>query len=229
MTTTAHDTTPAPVFEGIYDVPEAARYLRAARRGRVAYNVGTVGLIRWIRSGLASLDLVDVHGNELLIGFEDLISMRVIAALRAAGVGWRDIRETERWLRETTGALRPFATETLWTGQGELFADWSQRLVSAALHGQLALDLLRQYLIPIHGLKFSTASNMAVAWEPFDDVVLDPLVQFGAPCIKGTRIPTRTICGMIEAGDSPAWVAGAYGLSEDEVLAARVWESRLQT
>ena len=34
-------------------------------------------------------------------------------------------------------------------------------------------------------------------------VFLEPEIQFGAPCIKGTRIPTRTIVGMIEAGTLP--------------------------
>lgn len=228
MTTAVQSTTTGQSFEGIYDVPEAARYLRAARRGEV-YTVDARGLIRWIRRGLASPGLVNVQGNQLLIGFEDLISMRVIAALRTAGVSWRDIRRAEGWLRETTGAQRPFATETLWTGQGEIFADWSQRLVSAASGGQMALDLLRQYLIPVHGLKFSEASSEVVEWEPFDDVVLDPLIQFGAPCIRGTRIPTRTVWGMVEAGDSHAWVAEAYGLSLAEVLAAGEWESRVQS
>jgi uncharacterized protein (DUF433 family) len=228
LTTAAQDLTDAPTFEGIYDVPEAARYIRAARRGEI-YTVGAGGLIRWIRRGLASPDLVDVHGNELLLGFEDLISMRVIVALRAAKVSWHEIRGAESWLRKATGAQRPFATETLWTGQGEVFADWSQRLVSASLGGQLALDLLRQYLIPVHGLKFNENSSQPVEWEPFDDVVLDPLVQFGAPCIRGTRIPTRTVWGMVEAGDSPAWVAEAYGLSQAEVLAAGAWESRVQS
>ncbi len=75
-------------FGGIYDVPEAARYLKASEQGKSVYPVSAVKLISWIRRGVGSPDLVAVPGRELLIEFEDLVSMRVIAALRASGVGW---------------------------------------------------------------------------------------------------------------------------------------------
>ena len=179
--------TPPPIsgFEGIYDVPETARYLKAAAHGEQLYQVRSGTLIRWIRRGLASPGLSDVHGRDLLIDFEDVISLRVIAALRAVGVSWREIDRTDEWLRSETGVSRPFATDWLWTGQGEVFAEWSDLLVSASRHGQLALGLLREYLIPIHGLMFSEATHAATSWEPLNGVVLQPAVQFGSPCVKG--------------------------------------------
>ena len=119
-------------FEGIYDVPETARYLKAAAHAEQLYPVRSGTLIRWIRRGLASPGLSDVHGRELLIDFEDVISLRVIAALRAVGVSWRDIYRSGEWLRSETGVIRPFATDWLWTGQGEVFAEWSERLVSTS-------------------------------------------------------------------------------------------------
>ena len=60
-------------------------------------------------------------------------------------------------------------------------------------------------------------------------VWLEPGIQFGAPCLKGTRILTRTISGMLEAGDSVKWLMKSFGLSLAEVDAARDWESRLQS
>ena len=132
-------------------------------------------------------------------------------------------------LRDQTGHPRPFATELLWTGQGQMFVEWTERLISGSRNGQMAFDVLRQYLIPIHGLKFGPVSQVAISWEASDGVVLEPDIQFGAPCIKGTRIPTRTIVGMVEAGDSPLWVAQAYGISSEEVQAALDWESRLRS
>ena len=227
MTTTVSDFETSSTLVGIYDVPETARYLKAATYGEVVYGVTSAKLIRWIRRGIASPDLVDLHGNELLIAFEDLISIRVIAALRAAGVRWSEIERTEQWLRARIGTSRPFATEFLWTGQGEVFIDWTQRLLSASRNGQLALGLLKDYLIPIHGLMFSEETRVATSWEPLEGIVLEPQIQFGSPCIKGTRIPTRTIAGMIEAGDSVDWVVDVYDLTIDEVNAACEWESRL--
>ncbi len=227
MTTAVCDCQPSPDFEGIYDVPEAARYLRASANGELVYPTSSPTLIRWIRRGIASPDLVTLPGTELLIAFEDLISMRVVAALRAARVGWLEIDRTERWLRESTEAQRPFATEYLWTGQGQIFVGWTERLVSASRGGQLALEMLRDYLIPIHGLQFSDVTHVATSWEPVAGIVLRPEVQFGTPCLKGTRIPARTIAGMVEAGDSADWIAQTYRISQEEVKAACDWESLL--
>ena len=229
MPTSTADAPSIPTFGGIYDVPEAARYLRAGSSWAGKYSLRSSTLIRWIRRGLASPELVGVPGRELLIEFNDLISMRVITALRASGVGWREIRKTEQWLQETRGVEWPFATEFLWTGQGDLFAEWAERLVSGSRDGQAALDLLRDYVMPVSGLLFDDESGLAVSWEPVAGVTLNPLVQFGAPCIKGTRIPTRSVFGMIQAGDSPERVARSYGISPGELQAVYDWEQLLLT
>ena len=218
-----------PTLHGIYEVPEAARYLKATLHTDISYPLSSPKLIRWIRQGLASPELIELPGSDLLIAFEDLISMRVISALRSAGVKWSEIYDANRWLRSHLGVQRPFATEDIWVGQGQIFAEWTKRLISASRHGQMALDLLWQYVIPVHGLTFDEKSKVATSWEPLDSIVLEPQIQFGAPCIKGTRIPTRTISGMVEAGDSAEWVASAFGLSLEEVQAACDWESRLRS
>ena len=217
-----------PRFCGIYGVPEVARYLKAVPHAQDVYPVSSTKLLRWIRRGMASPDLVTAHGTEMVIDFEDLISMRVVASLRAVGVKWTEIRRAREWLQKATRTERPFATEYMWAGQGEVFVDWTHRLISASRRGQYALGILQDYLIPIHGLEFDDDTRLATSWEPVDGVVLQPRIQFGAPCIKGTRIPTRTVWGMVEAGDSVDWVAGAYGISSDEVTAACGWESLLQ-
>lgn len=217
---------PEPSFyEGIYDVPEVARYIKATTHAKLARSVSSAKLIRWIRRGVASPDLVDVPGTELLIAFEDMISMRVITALRSSGVKWSEIDRTEEWLRDATGHERPFATEYLWTGQGDIFVDWTESLLSASRSGQLALGLLKDYVIPVHGLVFGEKTKVAASWEPITGIVLEPQVQFGSPCLKGTRIPARTVAGMVEAGDSVEWVARSYGLTNDEVKAACDWEA----
>ena len=229
MSTTANDREHAPAFHGIYDLPEVARYLKAAANGDRVYPLSSAKLISWIRRGIGSSGLIELSSAQLLIAFEDLVSMRVVAALRSAGVPWLEIDRTKQWLQEETGAQQPFATEHLWAGQGQIFVDWTQRLLSASRHGQLALDALREYLIPIHGLVFNEATHVATSWEPMDGILLEPQVQFGAPCIKGTRIPTRTIAGMVEAGDSVRWLMEAYEISRDEVQAACDWESRIRS
>lgn len=212
-------------FEGIYDVPGAARYLLAARMANEAYPVTSRNLIRWIRKGLALPDLANVPGQEMLITFEDLVSMRVIAALRSYDVSWGKIYEAQDWLRDFVGHPRPFATEQLWTAQSEVFAKFRKKLISASKNGQMALDIMIDYLIPISGLRFN--KEVASSWEPRRWILLDPKVQFGAPCIVGTRVPTRAIWGMVRAGDSRVMVARAYHLEPEEVDAAVGWEDAL--
>ncbi len=228
MTAALGETRTAPAFDGIYEAPEAARYLKVAAHGEIIYPVRSATIIRWIRHGLASPDLADVPGDELLLTFADLVSVRVIAALRGTGVQWKEIRATERWLRKELGIQRPFASEALWTRGGQVLGDWTSRLLAASMHGQAAFEMLRQYLIPVHGLDFDEASGMASSWEAAPSIMLAPEIQFGAPCIKGTRIPARTIAGMIDAGDSREWVMREFGISEEEADAACEWEHRLQ-
>ena len=228
MTIVQMENAPSQVWEGIYDPPEAARYIRAGRNADNVYALGSAKLRRWIRRGLSNPDRTEFGGRDLLINFDELISMRVVAALRSAGVRWSEIDATDRWLQDRLGLRYPFATETVWAGQGELLAQWNRQLVSASRHGQLALDLLREQLRPFHGLTFDIVTYMANSWEPMDGIVLEPEIQFGAPCIKGTRIPTRTIGGMVAAGDSTTWVAQAFEIDLESVQAACEWEERLQ-
>ena len=228
MTTLMSDIQPSPSFGGIYDVPEAARYIRGALNAEKVYPVQSSKMLRWIRRGVASRELADTPGRELLIGFEDLISLRVVLALRAARIGWAKIDDAERFLRKETGSERPFATEDLWVAQGHVFAELRERLLVASSFGQLAFDIMRKYLIPVSGLTFDEETRMANSWEPVAGVVLEADVQFGSPCLKGTRIPTRTVAGMVEAGDAEEWVAKAHRISRIEVRAACEWESRLR-
>jgi uncharacterized protein (DUF433 family) len=229
MPTVLNESAPTPVWEGIYEAAEAAKYLKATSHAHVVYPLSSAKLIRWIRNGLGDPALAHVPGRELVIAFPDLISMRVVAALRNSGVSLQAIGTAERWLREVTGQRHPLATEIIWAGQGQVFAEWGDQLVSGSARGQMALDMLREYLIPIHGLTFDKESGSAISWEPSNGIVLQPQVQFGAPCIKGTRIPTRSLAGMVEAGDSVESVAKAYNLTSEMVQAACDWEHHLQS
>ena len=225
MTTMTAETPTAPKlsFVGIYGASEAARYINAADCAEKAYRVSSPGLIRWIGRGMQYPDRV--RGAALT--FEDLISMRVMAALRGAGAGWKAIKNSESMLRETIGAKRPFASERLWAGQGRAFADWSSSLIAADKNGQAALDALRRRLIPAHGLTFNEDTGMAWTWTPAKGVKLHPQIQFGAPCIPGTRIPTSAIYGMVNGGDPPGFVARSYDISMETLEAALDWEYRL--
>ena len=222
-------------FEGIYEVPEVARFIAAAERDKYAVasenllikprQISSRALIRWIHKGLSLRELQNIPGRDLLITFEDVVSMRVITALRAAGVSFPKIYTAERWLRQYTGHDRPFAVEAIWTERTEVFTEFKRMLIAASRAGQLALDLFQDYIIPISGLTF--VDDVATTWEPSTGVLLNPEIQFGSPCIKGTRVPTRTVWGMVRAGDSKEYVARSFNITERDIEAATEWEDAL--
>lgn len=213
-------------FEGIYEAIEASRFIATTLTIHTPLNISSRKVIYWIRRGLTDRDLVMTPGRELLLTFEDVISMRVIAALRAAGVKFSRIYEAEKWLRKVTGHFRPFATEMLWTEKSDIFVDMKRQLIAASRSGQYAFQILEEYLIPVHGITFSK-QHIAQTWEPLVNIALDPLIQFGAPCIKGTRIPTRTLWGMVMGGDTTEYVAQSYHLTVEQIQNAIDWEDAL--
>ena len=174
--------------------------------------------------------LVDIPGRQMLITFEDLISMRVIAFLRTLKYSFAKIRAAEIELRKSTGHLRPFATDDIWAdkaGNSDIYSEMARHLLTATRHGQLAfMDLLRENLTSVHGLTFDE-KGIASSWMPRKGIRLHPLIQFGRPCIDRTRIPTVDIAGMVFAGDSVRYLAGSYEIEPGQVEAAIAWEEEL--
>lgn len=213
-------------FQGLYETREASRFISTTLALTTPLRVTSGKLIYWIRRGVVDPELATMPGSDLILTFEDLISMRVIAALRAAGVKFTRIYEAEKWLRKVTGYPRPFATELLWTEQSDIFVEMKRKLVAASRSGQYAFQILEEYLIPVHGLTFNKR-GIATTWEPRENILLNALIQFGAPCIKGTRIPTRALWGMVKGGDTLEYVANSYRLPVEQVQNAIDWEEDL--
>ena len=162
-----------------------------------------------------------------LITFLDLVSLRIVAVLRAQGVKPQHIRKAEDWLRTELGIPWPFASQLLWTYGSHVFVVFEEQLVAASKSGQQAMSFLKDWFSKAeHGLAFDE-HHLASSWSPQVDIRLDPRFQFGEPCIDGTRIPTRAIYSKIKAGDSVDTIASLYGLGRTQVLTAQQWEERL--
>jgi len=142
---------------------------------------------------------------------------------------WRQIYAAEDWVREHVGAPRPFATERFWTDPRDIYTRYEDRFIAASLGGQYPFtELIEERLLPIAGLTFNE-EGIADSWTllPIREVLLKPSVQFGAPCVRKTRIPTKTIWEMHEGGDSPGFIARVYELELKQVEEAIEWEERL--
>jgi uncharacterized protein (DUF433 family) len=215
----------------LYELSEASRYLFATAPERPPHYV-TVW--RWARSGLAGQRERPVSGG--LITFEELVSLRMVTALRLAGFSTQHVRQVHAWLKESTGYPRPFALRDLWVSETQVFVDMEQRLISATREGQYAMEFIRGWLRklrrPYDGfgeMEFANVEghDVALLWRSHPHVVMRPSIQFGSPCVEGTRVPTRSIWLMRLGGDSETLISRAYGLTSEQTKAALEWEQLL--
>jgi uncharacterized protein (DUF433 family) len=93
-------------------------------------------------------------------------------------------------------------------------------------------EWLRHLRRPVDGaldlsFKKVNGKEVASAWMPHLHVVLNPLVQFGTPCVEGTRIPTRAVWSLFLGGDKPQAIATDYKLPVVKVESALEWEKKV--
>jgi uncharacterized protein (DUF433 family) len=226
-------------YSGIYTIPEAALYLRSTtptsiaslrnrhRQGHDFVAPSARHLYTWIRRGLEWDEAARADARHSAIDFTGLIRLRMIVIMRSRGLPFKAIREAEVVARQLTGSQQPFVTEDMWTSSSDIFVQAANTLFAASRGPQPAMDFLREYLEPVHhGLIFGPGEKVS-KWRPAPGVLIDPRVQFGAPCIEGTRIQTEVIGSLHLAGDSAEALAELYGRPLKDIEAAIAWEQRL--
>ena len=223
-----------PALSGVYPVIDAVSLIQATspqtyEQAIVCHSsmkVTSRHVFRWVRDGLAGQYLTGLRGNDVALTFLDLISLRLIAIFRAHGVTSTEIRLAHDELQRTRGWAHPFAMEPIWISGLRIYIQDSDIPVAITRNWQAALNFVELFVGPIHNLVFDKNEH-PTTWEPEEDIVLDPKVAFGEPCIKGTRIATQVLWSMAKAGDPPERLAWAYELSVKQVEAAIAWENRL--
>jgi len=220
------------MYEGIYELRDAGRYLYVTAPQRLPHYTT---IYRWVRSGLPSVEAQALPKRELFINFQDLVSLRIIISLRIAGFSLQHIRRVHKYLQGLTGLNRPFALKDLWISETDIFIEM-ERFLSATKRGQYAMEFIKDWLRRIArpdignlDLTFvgSKGREMASAWIPHPYVVLNPLIQFGAPCVQDTRIPTEAVWSMFRGGDTPESIAKGYHVPLFKVQSALEWEEKV--
>ncbi len=222
---------PAP-YAGIYLLTEAASYLLAGlphtRRRPTSRRIHW-----WIKTGLIAPHLGEMHGRERVIDFADLISCQAITSFQAKGIPLQRIRKAEQYFRDLYDVDKPFAHRAFWYCPPDIFTKLDDGIIVAGTRGgQLALSILEEWLTHLRvGIAFSDKDQYgkAMIWYPQPGISLRPNVQFGQPCIRGTRIPTSAIWSYVNAGDPSSYIASAYDLKVEEVEQAVAWENRLRS
>lgn len=186
-----------------------------------------------VQDGLGSFERIitpdDPTGKRL--SFYNLVEAHVLRALRTThGLQLRHIRPAIAYAEQSLGIHRLLLSQELYTLGGDLFIEHLGHLISLSRSGQIYVkELLRAYLrrverdthaIPIRLYPFL---NLGAAPDT-RHVVIDPLVSFGRPTVSGSGILTAVLVQRIDAGESMQALAEDYGLDEEQINAAVLFE-----
>jgi uncharacterized protein (DUF433 family) len=169
----------------------------------------------------------------LQLSFFNLVELHVLASIRRGHrLKLQAVRKAINYLRKKFNRSHPLLDRQMLTDGKDLFIEQYGELVSISADGQMAMKrVLELYLERIarddHGvpIRLFPITRRKIEESP-RLVAIDPTIQFGKPCISGTRVPTAIIAERHEAGDSIALLAEDYGRSQEEIEEALRYESR---
>ena len=202
-----------PLGIGYYTAPEAARLLKMPARN----------VTRWLRGyryspkhapvpRLWTPELPD-FGDQLELGFRDLIELRFVNAFVKAGVGLKAIRNCLSYASECVNDERPFSTRQFRTDGRTIFLD------SLRMSGEgEVLDLKKRQFVFKTAIE-STFKDLdieddAVArWRPFHgkpSIVIDPERAFGQPIVTEFGVSTVALADAVQAEGTVDRVSRLY-------------------
>lgn len=163
------------------------------------------------------------------MSFNNLVEAHVMKALRQHhGASMQEIRNAIRFAEKELGVKRLLLRHELCTIGGELFFEHLAQLINLSRSGQLGMKgLLQQYLKRIvrdDQLAPSRLHPLLSAEVDSDRIVIDPRVAFGRPTIAGSGISTAVVARRVDTGEDVSDVAMDYGISEEAVHDAILYE-----
>jgi uncharacterized protein (DUF433 family) len=167
------------------------------------------------------------------LSFRDLVELHVLSAIRREHpIHVVAIRKALHFLRRMFHTNYALSSQEMRTGGKELFIERYGKLANISEQGLTALkDILDLYLhriernragLPIRLYPFTRAD---ILHDPPGIVAIDPQMQFGRPCIVGTRITTEIIMERYLAGESVQDLADDYDCSVEAVEEAIRFET----
>lgn len=223
-------------YSGIYSVRDAALFLRATtppadvpipiwkiRRERFI-GPSSRHIHYWIRRSAK----IQGRQDHFALNFEQMIRARMIVFFRAQGLSLQKIMAAESEMQRVTRQPQPFVTEQLWSSSSDVFFHFEELMRTATRPHQLAFEkVIREFMTPInHGLEFDE-SGMTQRWRPMPGVLIDPEIQFGSPCIEGTRVETEALWSFHQNGEDARSLADLYALEPEQIEAGLDWEGTL--
>jgi len=220
---------------GIYPLNQAARLVgaetRALRRWLLGYSRNYKG--ERVRSDpLWETQLKDEGLPEDVIGFRDLLELRMVSAFVQHGVDLKVIRATVESARKNFGRDYPLTNQKFLTDGKRIFL----HAIELASGEPRMIDVLRKQFVFSDIIKPSLYAGIeygndgAIRWYPGKrkTIVLDPDLQFGTPIIANAGVPTDTIyAAYLAEGRDKQMVARVFDITVGMVKDAVEFEERL--
>lgn len=168
-----------------------------------------------------------------LLSFNHLIELYVVKALmRGRNVPLQAVRRAIDYAANEMDLERVLLSGDLFTFGDKLLLRHLGSLVDITRSGQLALErVVVSYMkridrsavgLPLRLHPDFTSETMVHQDYP---ISLSPLVAFGEPTLTGTAIKTAVVAARVDSGESPTAVADDYGVDEDLITNALVFEN----
>ncbi len=168
--------------------------------------------------------------GQKVIGFRDLMELRIIKEFTKHGVSLRTIRAALESASQIFGTPYPFTAHRFLTDGESIFIEAveSDPTLTDLIKRQLVFDeIIRPSLY--EGIEFSSTGE-AVRWYPLKrskSVIVDPEVSFGKPVLSRFGIPTELIKKAVEVEGDTKLVALQFDIPIAEVNAALKFEQQL--
>lgn len=221
---------------GLYPLHQAARLVGAEPRAVRRWLKGYGRKYRGERVRSEPLWHTQLEGEDLpddVIGFRDLLELRMVAAFVRHGVDLKVIRATVDAATQNFGTSYPLTNQKFLTDGKRIFLD----AIEQATGEPRMIDVLKKQFVFADIIKPSLyagieyGSDGACRWYPElrrKVIVLDPSLQFGTPVVAEAGIPTDTIhASYLAEGGDKAMVARVFNITPKMVVAAVMFEERL--
>lgn len=221
---------------GIYPLHQAARLVGAEPRAVRRWLKGYGRKYKGERVRSEPLWHTQFEGEGLpgeVIGFRDLLELRMVAAFVRHGVELKVIRATVDAASTDFGTSYPLTNQRFLTDGRRIFLD----AIEKASGEPRMIDVLKKQFVFADIIKPSLYAGIeygdegALRWFPNPrrkTIVLDPRLQFGTPVIAEAGIATDTIHASYLAEDrDAAMVARIFDVTPKLVMAAVDFEQRL--
>lgn len=218
-------------YDGVCPLGRAAAYLTVGLPEAIVnrHPPSIARLRAWKRRGLL-YGRLHVPRGRYVLNFDDMVTAQALFLWRAAGVSLAAVEQIQRWLARVLDVERPFTWDAFWSADGDLlnkaWHDLREHGIRAPDHNT-AVAQVQDWLPLVRARLRFAPGGQAASWEIVPGITTTPVLQFGAPCLDGTRFRTATLWSYVAAGDSVASVARDYEIEVEAVELAVQFEERI--